>query len=153
MSALPWLASMPSGVNGASLWAASASESACNLVEVALGCYSSGMVAQWSPPDEFDEVEAASWIPDHPNVWTDGSLALDQVAGVSSSGAGFFARQSPDCWGGRGWGRVGGVRAVGGVSSCGGFCSVHGPLQSVQRAEMLGHFGFAVLWCDSPWCR
>ena len=31
-------------------------------------------------------------MPDHPNVWTDGSLVLDQVTGVSSSGAEFFAR-------------------------------------------------------------
>ena len=41
-------------------WAASAAESASHLVEAALGCYSSGMVAEWSPPDEFDRVEAAS---------------------------------------------------------------------------------------------
>ena len=27
------------------------------LVEAALGCYSSGMIAEWSPPDEFDRVE------------------------------------------------------------------------------------------------
>ena len=37
----------------------------------------------------------ASSVPDHPNVWTDGSLVLDQVTGVSS-GAGFFAHQSED---------------------------------------------------------
>ena len=88
-----WLP-MLSGVPGASPWAASAAESASYLVEAALGCYSSGMVAQWSPPDEFDGVEAASLILDHPNVWTDGSLVLDQVTGVSSSGGGFFAHQS-----------------------------------------------------------
>ena len=29
-------------------------------------------------------------MPDHPNVWTDGSLVLDRITGVSSSGAGFF---------------------------------------------------------------
>ena len=31
-----------------------------------------------------------SLLPDHPDVWTDGSLVLDRVTGVSSSGAGFF---------------------------------------------------------------
>ena len=31
-----------------------------------------------------------------PNVWSDGSLVLDQVTGVSSSGAGFFAHQSDE---------------------------------------------------------
>ena len=43
--------SMLSGVPGASLCAAGAAESANYLVEVALVCSSSGMVAQWSPPD------------------------------------------------------------------------------------------------------
>ena len=45
-----WLP-MLSGVNGASSWAADASESALYLVEVALGRYSSGLVAEWSLPD------------------------------------------------------------------------------------------------------
>ena len=72
----------------------------------------------------------------HPNVWTDGSLVRNQVTGVSSSGAGFFAHQLEDCWGGRRWGYVDRVRPE--VQSCQGFCSVPGPLQSVQRAEMWG---------------
>ena len=82
--------------------------------------------------------EAASLVPDHPNVWSDGSLVLDQVTGVSSSGAGFFARQAGDCWSNRRWGHVDGLRSVRAVQSCRGFCSVPGPLQSVQRAEMWG---------------
>ena len=57
-----------SGVPGASPWAACAAESASHLVEAALGRYSSGMVAEWSPSHEFDPVGAASLIPDHPNV-------------------------------------------------------------------------------------
>ena len=55
-----------SGVLGASPWAARAAESAGYLVEAALGYHSSGMVAEWSPPDEYDPVEAASLVPDHP---------------------------------------------------------------------------------------
>ena len=81
---------------------------------------------------------AASSLLDHPNVWSDGSLILDRVTGVSSSGAGFFAHQSENCWSGRRWGHVDGVRPGGQVSSCSGFCSVCGPLQSVQIAEMWG---------------
>ena len=42
----------------------------------------------------YDEVEVASSLPDHPNVWTDGSLVLDRVTGISASGAGFFAHSS-----------------------------------------------------------
>ena len=71
-----------------------------------------------------------------PNLWTDGSLVLDQVTHVSSSGSGFFAHQPEDCWRGRRWGHVDGIRPGGAVLSCRGFCSVPGPLQSVQRAEM-----------------
>ena len=64
-----WLP-MLSGVNGASPWAASASENAGYLVEVALGrVILLGMVSEWSPPDECDRVEVASLVPDHPNVW------------------------------------------------------------------------------------
>ena len=42
------------------------------LVEAALGSCSSRLVAEWSPSDEYDRFEAASLMPDHPNVWTDG---------------------------------------------------------------------------------
>ena len=52
-----------SGVNGASRWAADASESAGYSVEVSLGQYSSGLFAGWGPSDEFDEARAASSMP------------------------------------------------------------------------------------------
>ena len=42
-------------------------------------------------PWALDATESA---PDHPNVWSDGSLVLDKVAGISSSGAGFFANHA-----------------------------------------------------------
>ena len=142
---------MLSGVNGASPWAAGASESASYLVEAALGCYSSGVITEWSPPDEYDGVVVSSLVPDHPNVWTDGSSVLDQVTGVSSSGAEFFTRQSVNFWGDRRWGYVDHVRHEGEVQSCGGFCSVPGPLQSVQR-DAGCHFSFAVFWCGTPGC-
>ena len=74
------------------------------MVEVALGRYSSYLLAGWGPSDEFDVVEVASSVPDHPNVWTDGSLVLDRVTGVSSSGAGFFSLSPEECWNGSLWG-------------------------------------------------
>ena len=78
-------------------------------------------------PDGFVAVEAAARVPDAPNVWTDGSHVLDQLTGVSSSGAGFFAHRSENCWSDRSWGHVDSVRANDGVPSCRGFCSVRGP--------------------------
>ena len=71
---------------------------------------------------------------DVPNVWTDGSLVLDEVTGVSSSGSGFFAQQPGVLVGG---GHVDYARPDGGEGlSCRGFCSVPGPLQTVQRAQL-----------------
>ena len=80
-----------SGVNGPSPWAVDASESAAYLVGVALGRYSSGLIAEWVLSDKFDHDSAASFLPDHPDVWTDGSLVLDRLTGVPSFGSGFFA--------------------------------------------------------------
>ena len=58
-----------------------------------------------------------------PNVWTDGSRVLDQVTGVSSSGAGFLAHQSERCWSERRWGHVDHIRPEGALLCCRGFCS------------------------------
>ena len=130
---------MLSGVKEPPPWAADASESAGHLLEVALAAYSSGMVSEWSVPEGFDAVETSSRMSDGPNVWTDGSLVLDEVIGFSSSGSGFFAHQSELCWVARRWGHVDSVRPVGGEGlPCEGFCSVPGPLQTVQRAELWG---------------
>ena len=87
-----------SGVNGASPWAASAADCAGYFVESALGSYSSSFFAASGPPVRFDAVAAASLLPDSRNVWTDGSLLLDRVTGVSSSGAVFFFFCSSACF-------------------------------------------------------
>ena len=130
-----WLP-MLSGSNGVSPLAGSAFDSANYLVEAALGGYSSRLVTDWHPPDEYDPVTCI--VPDYPNVWTDGSLILDKVAGISSSRAGFFADHSATFWDVRTWGQVDLVQSVGHLPACRGFCSVPGPCQSVQRAEMWG---------------
>ena len=75
---------MLSGCNGVSPWAGTASEGARYLVETALGGYSSGLLCDWGPPYGFDPAAVSCVVPDHPNVWTDGSLVLDKVAGATS---------------------------------------------------------------------
>ena len=104
-----WLP-MLSGTNGGSPWAVDASECAVYLLEVALGRYSSRLVSEWVPSGDFDRDMAASSLPDHPDVWTDGSLVLDRLTGVSSSGSGFFAHQSEHFWRHRRCGHVDDVR-------------------------------------------
>ena len=54
------------GVNGTSPWAADASESAGHLVQVVLGHESPILISEWSLPDGFDAVEAASRMPHAP---------------------------------------------------------------------------------------
>ena len=100
---LLWHGSLPvlSGVNGASPWAASASESAAYLVEVALGRCSSGLIAEWGLSDEFDHDSAASSLPDHPDVWTDGSLFLIILLVFPLLDLEFFAHQAEHFWEGR----------------------------------------------------
>ena len=53
-------------------------------------------------------------------------------------GSGFFAHQAAHFWRGCGWGHVDGIRTDPDPARCRGFCSVPGPLQSVQRAELWG---------------
>ena len=127
---LPWATGADESVD--------ASESAAYLVESALGRYSSSLVSDLRLPDGFDHDGAASSLPDHPDVWTDGSLVLDHLTGVSSSGAGFFAHQAERFWRGCRWGHVDDIRTDLDHVCCRGFCSVPGPLQSVQRAELWG---------------
>ena len=74
-----------------------------------------------------------------PDVWTDGSLVEDKVSGASSAGAGCFTHRCSRLWAGWRRGHLdedAGEDAV--VGACRGFCSVLGPLQSVQRAEFWG---------------
>ena len=66
MHALAWLAPYAFWSQWCLPWAADASESAGYLVEVPLGRYSSGVITEWSLPDEFDRVGVASLVPDHP---------------------------------------------------------------------------------------
>ena len=58
------------------------------VVEVALGRYSSSLNNEWGLPNGFVADQVAARIPDAPEVWSDGSLVLDSVTGVSAAGAG-----------------------------------------------------------------
>ena len=132
-----WLP-MLSGINGASPWAAHSCESAFYLVETSLGQYSSRLASDWDLPDGFHAGEVSAYVPDSPNIWSDGSMVLDSVTGIAAAGAGMFAHQSELCWSDRRWGHVDRVQTIGVDHSCRAFVSVPGPLQTVQRAELWG---------------
>ena len=128
-----------SGVNGGSAWAGSPREGAANFLDCALGRYSSDALTEWQLPVCCDGVAAARREAAEPDVWTDGSLVEDKVSGASSAGAGCFTYRCSRLWADRRWGHLDddvGEDAV--VSACRDFCSVLGPLQSVQRTEFWG---------------
>ena len=80
-----------SGTNDASPWAESAAQGAGHMLEQAVGAHSPRLVFDCGLPDGFDAADIALQICERPNVWTDGSLVLDEVSGVYSSGSGFFS--------------------------------------------------------------
>ena len=65
----------------------------------------------------------------------DVSLVEDKVSGASSAGAGCFTFRGSRLWAGWRWHLDEDVGEDAVVSACRGFCSVPGPLQSIQRAE------------------
>ena len=133
-----WLP-MLSGVNRGSPWALTHSEGASDLLEIALGSYTSAFLLHWHLPDGFDAGSAAQGVAREPDVWTDGSMVEDKVSGASSAGAGFSTGRVDRFWAERSWGHIDdGLHENGIVSSCRGYCSVPGHLQSVQRAELWG---------------
>ena len=75
---LPWHGwlRLLSGVNGASPWEETAAQGAGNLLDSALGSYSSWLLFDWRLPDEFDASDAATRVPDNPNILTDGRLVF-----------------------------------------------------------------------------
>ena len=58
-----------SGVNGGSLWAQALAEGAVNLLECALGRYSSSLLAEWRLPVDFDVEGASRRVAEEPDVW------------------------------------------------------------------------------------
>ena len=104
-----------SGVNGDSHWAEAAAQGAGHLLGSALGCYSSRLLFEWSLLGGFDAADIVLQSCEHPNVWTDGSLVLDEVSGVSSSGSGFFSHLPGHRWISRRCSHLDNLGPVGGV--------------------------------------
>ena len=133
---LPFL----SGVDGDSPWAVTAGEAAVNMLECSLGSYSAQVFCDWEASAGVDWDVAASRLPANPDVWTDGSLILDEISGAASAGSGVYARLRADAWEHRRWGHFDelGITLDGSAASCRGVCSVPGSSQTVQRAELWG---------------
>ena len=71
-------------------------------LERLLGPYSESVCSEWVPSDHF-VVDLAADVSDHPDVWTDGSFALDELTGVGVGGCGVYSLKSGAGWFGRRW--------------------------------------------------
>ena len=90
----------------------SADEGAGNLLECFLVSYSSHLLFRR--------------VPDNPNVWTGGSIVLDEVSGASSAGSSTYAHVLGYTWRHREWEHLDMEQSARGnvVDSLRGFCSV-----------------------------
>ena len=126
-----------SGSEFGSPWAEGAGEAASKRLEVALGSY-----VDEGPRDHgvFLIGDDQRELADAPDVWSDGSLVVHEVSGVGVAGCGVYAHASGAAWFGRKWGHLDLLPALpaGAGEACRLYCSVPGPLQSVQRAELWG---------------
>ena len=100
-------------------------------MEVALGSY---VGVSQELGGEFSLAGDGVPLADAPEVWSDGSLVLDGFSGVDVAGFGVYA------WFGRQWGHLDLLPPLpdGAGEGCRLYCSIPGPLQTVQRAEIWG---------------
>ena len=119
-------------------WALSFGELASFHLERFLGAYPVGFDAAWTPPDYWDADDIALEMPEHPNVWTDGSREdFSSVGGFEVAGAGVFLPAAEVAFDHSVWGTVeeyGDAR----LERCRAFLPVPGVMQTVQRAEFWG---------------
>ena len=129
-----WLPAL-TGSDFGSPWAGGPDDVASKRLEVALGSYvDEGLHDGGDVLICDDQRELA----DAPDVWTDGSLVVHEVSGVGVAGCGVYAHASGAAWFGRRWGHLDLLPPLpdGAGEACRLYCSVPGPLQSVQRAEL-----------------
>ena len=101
-----WLPGL-NGMLGDKPWALSFSELASFHLEGCLGAYPIDFAAAWTPPDYWDADDIALEIPEHPNIWTDGSREdFSSIGGFEVAGAGVYLPASEIAFDNSVWGTV-----------------------------------------------
>ena len=101
-----WLPGL-NGLPGGRPWALSFGELASFHLERCLGSYPVDFSAAWTPPDYWDADDIALEMPDHPNIWTDGSREdYSSVGGFEVAGAGTYLPASEVAFDHSVWGTV-----------------------------------------------
>ena len=126
------------GIGQRDPWALSFGDLASFHLERCLGAYPVDFGYAWTPPDYWDVTDIALEMPDHPNVWTDGSREdFSSLGGFEVAGAGVYLPASEIAFENSVWGTAeeyGGAR----LERCRAFLPVRGVMQTVQRAEFWG---------------
>ena len=67
-----WLPGL-NGINSKDPWATSFGDLASFHLERCLGAYPVDCAGSWTPPEYWDAADVTLEMPEHPNIWTDGS--------------------------------------------------------------------------------
>ena len=135
------------GIGQRDPWALSFGDLASFHLERCLGAYSVDFAPAWTPPEYWDADDIALEMPEHPNVWTDGSREdFSSIGGFEVAGAGAYLLASELAFDNSVWGTVeeyGNAR----LERCRAFLPVPGVFQTVQRAEFWGAIvAFQAYW-------
>ena len=88
-------------------WAVAEVDSVDAALETALGAYTIHPGGAWNPGwDPEDIVDLTDNVPNHPNIWTDGSRDEDFDALLGVAGSGAFVKDVPWVFDGRAWGHA-----------------------------------------------
>ena len=99
-----WLPGLK-GIGQRDPWALSFGDLASFHLERCLGAYPVDFGGAWSPPDYWDAADIALEMPEHPNVWTDGSREdFSSIGGFEVAGAGVYLPASELAFDGLVWG-------------------------------------------------
>ena len=138
------------GLNGVSRkdsWASSSGDLASFQLERCLGAYPIDFGDAWTPPEYWDVADIALEMPEHPNIWTDGSREdFSAVRDFEVAGAGVYLPASELSFDGLVWATAedyGDAR----LERCRAFLPVPGVMQTVQRAE----FWSAIVAVQAYW--
>ena len=119
-------------------WATSFGDSASFHLERCLGAYPVDFAGSWTPPEYWDAADVALEMPEHPNVWTDGSREdFSFIGGFEVAGAGVYLPASELAFEGLIW-RTAEECGDARLKRCRAFLPVPGVVQTVQRAELWG---------------
>ena len=111
-----------------------------NILESCLGYLSLDGLNGWSASDDWVAGVRLGVLSPNPDVWMDGSLVRDDVAGVCCGGSGVFAFTSGSNWFSLSWGHLEllPLDRNSGTERSWLYFSLPRPLQTVQRAELWG---------------